>query len=457
MNLPRIPSLSALRRLAPAGLVVLVLALSACSPTVTAAQLPAATLTVVLPVTGATAAPTATAQVATAGPVGKASGPKAYIGLFKDNAVAVMDTATNQVLGKIPIPAGPHGLVITPDGKKVFASSDGDSKVSVIDTASDKVVDTIEVGKTPHGLALTPDGSTLLVADFGTNQVIKIDAQTDQFIDQAAVPSPHNIAVSPDGQTAYVASQPASSPALVILKLSPLAQTGKVALPKVPRALGFSPDGKELYFTEAGVDAVQVLDPATNKITTQIPVGASPHLPLFTPDGKLGLVVSQGPGQLSILDPKTNTVNKVVSVGKMPHWIAVQPQGTTAWVTNEASNDLSVVDLATGTVTATIAVGSAPRKIVVQPAAAAAQGSGAAVAIGGMAFSPASLTVKVNQAVTWTNNDSIAHTVTADKGLWDSGDIDPGKSYTFMPTLAGTFGYHCSNHPFMTGTLIVTQ
>ncbi len=56
--------------------------------------------------------------------------PKAYIGLFKDNAVAVFDTMTNKVLTTIPIPVGPHGLALTPDGRTVYASSDGATVVS---------------------------------------------------------------------------------------------------------------------------------------------------------------------------------------------------------------------------------------------------------------------------------------------------------------------------------------
>src|SRR5260221_3836802 len=60
--------------------------------------------------------------------------PKAYVGLFKDNAVAVIDTGTNTVLKTILVPTGPHGIVITPDGLNVYVSSDGDSKVSVINT-----------------------------------------------------------------------------------------------------------------------------------------------------------------------------------------------------------------------------------------------------------------------------------------------------------------------------------
>src|SRR6478752_942745 len=103
-------------------------------------------------------------------PVKSARGPKAYVGLFGDNAVAVLDTATNEVLGTIPVPTGPHGLVITPDGAKVYVSGDGASTVSVIDTGSDKVVAAIEVGATPHGLSISQDGKRVLLSDFGGDQ-----------------------------------------------------------------------------------------------------------------------------------------------------------------------------------------------------------------------------------------------------------------------------------------------
>src|SRR5262249_46942621 len=86
---------------------------------------------------------------------GPAGPPKAYVGLFKDNAVAVVDTAGSRVLSTIPVPTGPHGLVLTPDGRKAYVSSDGASTVSVIDTATDRVLSSIEVGANPHGLAIS--------------------------------------------------------------------------------------------------------------------------------------------------------------------------------------------------------------------------------------------------------------------------------------------------------------
>ena len=133
-----------------------------------------------------------------------AAAPKVYVGLFKDDAVAVVDTAQNKVVGTIPVPKGPHGLVITPDGRKVYVSSDGASTVSVIDTGSDRVIATIEVGANPHGLAVSGDGRRVLTLGWGTNRVLVIDTATDRVIAEVPVAQPHNGTLSRDGSIAWV-------------------------------------------------------------------------------------------------------------------------------------------------------------------------------------------------------------------------------------------------------------
>ncbi len=427
-------------------LALLVMLFAACAPAAALVPNPSNT-----PPATLAAAPT---TAATTSPSASVTAPKAYVGLFQDNAIAVIDTATQRVLRTISIPAGPHGLVITPDGHWVYASSDGDSKVSVIDTTIDQVAKTIEVGKSPHGLAITPDGRQVLVADFGTSMVVFIDTASNQVTGQVAVPSPHNIAISPDGRTAYVAAQKQGAFGLAVIDVNGKTQTANIPLDKTPRALNFSPDGKQIYFTLAGLDAVQVLDTASNKIMAQIPVGASPHHPLFTSDGKTALVVSQGPGELAIIDPSTHTIKSTVKVGKMPHWIALTPDNQMAFVTNEVSSDISVVDISAGKVTATMPVGNAPRKIIMQPGPMKGAQAGTQASIAGMAF-PSSLTVAAGQPITWTNDDSVNHTVTSDNGLWDSGQLAPGHTFTLTLTKPGTYTYHCSNHPFMQGTIVV--
>lgn len=77
------------------------------------------------------------------------------------------------------------------------------------------------------------------------------------------------------------------------------------------------------------------------------------------------------------------------------------------------------------------------------------------VVIASMAFSPANLTVTKGTVVTWQNNDNVGHTSTSDNGVWDTGNIPSGGNTTTTFSTAGTFTYHCTVHPMMTGTITV--
>ena len=79
----------------------------------------------------------------------------------------------------------------------------------------------------------------------------------------------------------------------------------------------------------------------------------------------------------------------------------------------------------------------------------------AAVTIAHFAFTPQTLTVPAGTSVTWTNQDAVAHTATADDGSWDSGSLAQGSSYTRRFDTPGTYTYHCAIHPYMTGTIVV--
>ncbi len=74
-------------------------------------------------------------------------------------------------------------------------------------------------------------------------------------------------------------------------------------------------------------------------------------------------------------------------------------------------------------------------------------------------FAPPTITVVigVNNTVTWVNNDGVKHTVTATDQSFNSGDIQPGKSWTYTFTTAGTFHYLCVYHGWMMGTVVVEQ
>lgn len=99
---------------------------------------------------------------------------------------------------------------------------------------------------------------------------------------------------------------------------------------------------------------------------------------------------------------------------------------------------------------------SSPPKSTSAPAKPASGASGSAVTISDFKFAPPSLTVKSGAKVTITNDDSTAHTATADDGnSFDTGTLDQGSSQTISVNTPGSYAYHCSIHPFMKGTIIV--
>ena len=89
------------------------------------------------------------------------------------------------------------------------------------------------------------------------------------------------------------------------------------------------------------------------------------------------------------------------------------------------------------------------------PAAAAAPATGHSVAIQNFTFAPQTLTVKAGTKVTWTNNDSTGHTVTADDGSFTSDRLGSGTTFSQIFAKAGTFAYHCSIQSSMKGTVTV--
>ena len=89
--------------------------------------------------------------------------------------------------------------------------------------------------------------------------------------------------------------------------------------------------------------------------------------------------------------------------------------------------------------------------------------SSVAVTIQDMAFQPQAITIKKGTKVTWTNQDTIKHSVVADSAS-NAANLPTtntlfgkGQTYSFTFDTVGTISYHCSAHPTMTGTIEVVE
>lgn len=74
-------------------------------------------------------------------------------------------------------------------------------------------------------------------------------------------------------------------------------------------------------------------------------------------------------------------------------------------------------------------------------------------------YVPKTITVKVGTTVTWTNRDTVPHTVTVTgaNGGPDSTLFRQNETYSYTFDKAGTFDYYCKPHPYMKGSVVVTN
>lgn len=79
-----------------------------------------------------------------------------------------------------------------------------------------------------------------------------------------------------------------------------------------------------------------------------------------------------------------------------------------------------------------------------------------AITVGDNIFVPAELSVDGGTTIVWTNSGKLPHTVTSEAGLFDSGMLKPGESFSFTFETQGTYVYHCIYHAGQTGTIAVT-
>jgi YVTN family beta-propeller protein len=221
-------------------------------------------------------------------------GKRVYVAIVAGaGAVDVIDTATMTRAKSIRTEGGVHNTFTTPDGKFVVAGSIPGRKISVIDTTTEEIVWTLpmDAGVRPICFETNADGSTkrmfVELSDF--HGFVTVDWNTKTVVDRVKLPevpanerhteglqgSPaHGIGITPDGKTLWVNSKMNSHVyGYSIPDLKPL---GGVKVGEHPDWLTFTPDSKRIYVANAGSNSVSVVDIATRKEITRVPVGQVP-------------------------------------------------------------------------------------------------------------------------------------------------------------------------------------
>jgi plastocyanin len=77
------------------------------------------------------------------------------------------------------------------------------------------------------------------------------------------------------------------------------------------------------------------------------------------------------------------------------------------------------------------------------------------VGIANFAFTPAALTVKAGETVTFENHDSTVHSLVGVGGFFRSKPLDTDDKFSFTFDKPGEYSYFCGLHPYMKGKVVV--
>jgi protein NirF len=123
------------------------------------------------------------------------AGRHAYLPAIGRHEVLVVDTASWQEVGRIPVAGQPVFVIARPDGRQVwvnFAVPDYD-RVQVIDTVTRRIVRTLEPGKAVLHMEFTPRGEAVWISSRDANHVSVIDTQRFETLATLAVAAPSGV------------------------------------------------------------------------------------------------------------------------------------------------------------------------------------------------------------------------------------------------------------------------
>jgi YVTN family beta-propeller protein len=227
------------------------------------------------------------------------------VGIARDpGALDIIDPVSLTRTRSVPVNGRLHNVYVTPDSKYAVTGSIRTGMITVVDLATEQPAWKVKLDKgiRPMAIEAGPDGSTrrifaqlsdvngFAVIDFAARKEVarvllpaaKAGFETDG--DRSTAPS-HGIGVAPDGKTLWVTSIPNN--AVYVYSLADLALTGEVALPSLKLAghepisavanwVTFTPDGKTVYVSNAGLRSVSAIDTQSMKLVAVVPVGEVP-------------------------------------------------------------------------------------------------------------------------------------------------------------------------------------
>jgi quinoprotein dehydrogenase-associated probable ABC transporter substrate-binding protein len=242
------------------------------------------------------------------------------------DGVAVIDAGRRAVLRVLPSGSDPEEFDVDAAAGRLFVSNEDRGVLSIVDLQTGTVLHTVDVGAEPEGVRLRPDRATVYVASESDHVVTVVDAHDGAVLDRIEVGwRPRDTVFSADGSRAYVSSEHGGSVAVVDVAAGEVLETIPLPAGSLPMGLALAPDGRRLYVANGRARTVSIVDLTTADVVAGVRVGARPWGIGLTSDGRF-LYTANGPtNDVSVIDTASLNVIATIRVGATPWGIAVGP------------------------------------------------------------------------------------------------------------------------------------
>jgi YVTN family beta-propeller protein len=280
-----------------------------------------------------------------------------YVGNWNDYSVSVIRAGANVVTNRISTQACPQSVAVTPDGSTLYVADECSNRLAVIDTATDRLIGYIEVGNTPWSLAMSPvvkhQVPKLYVSNFSDGTISIINTATNEVTGSPIKVGglPQELLFKPDGKYLYLynSNPPRYGLDKINVATRALKHIGNQQLTQ--KALSITPDGSKLYSISLADDSIVYLDCATNKVVAEIAAPANTNLnsTAMSRDGRILYVTVANEfkpqGLLYMFDTTTNQfVGKPVAFDhSYANAVAMAPDGKTLYTADLAEGNVTVI------------------------------------------------------------------------------------------------------------------
>lgn len=208
-----------------------------------------------------------------------------FVSMPREGEIGVFDVDSFELVGHYPVGRQPVRMALSADGQRLWVGDDPPAPqrggVAILDTASLEVLATLDTGAGHHDIALTPDGRLAFVTNSEQDTLSVIDAESFEVMSVIDTgDEPVSVAYSSLAEAAFVAARDGS---VTVVDAVSADVRARLELEAGLRMVRFSPDGRWAFVVNTDTDSVTIVDPATPEIHHRLTVEPGPDQVSFTP------------------------------------------------------------------------------------------------------------------------------------------------------------------------------